>query len=402
MKPALPVVLVFALCALSCGAGPAPPEEAPAEEIIVYRLPDSERLYLYRGGIVVNDAVIPADEIINNTFILPQNIQLDSLAISQAGKRIYSYSTKADEVLVMSESGDVPAILGSERRRRMRVLQVRIPDLAPGVPLAVKYGVKDPGLSWDFILDMEIAEQDFLECVLAAVIQTKSTLHETMESILAQKPEIILASSQNLLLEDTGVMFNLGRPVIEADWRMLIKLEEGRTPYRLVHFWDANRRERPAVYLRAPMPFKTMAEGVQPYLNSSSLSIASLSSIRISPDRGFDFYIGEQPNIVTYKSVTTAEYPGRENLPFTHSLEYRVTNQLNRRVSIEISVPVTYGVNHRTVYHFIKVPDERPGDRMVWNYDLAPEEQANVAFSFDSESKNNPLYSQFNYSDGGR
>ncbi|MDR1059070.1 MAG: hypothetical protein LBL43_05935 [Treponema sp.] len=397
MKPLLPVVLVSALCALSCGAGSAPPE-AP-EEIIEYRLPDSERLYIYRGGIVVNDAVVPAEGIIDNTFILPLTIQPDSLAISQAGKRIYSYSTKLGVVPVMPESGAAP---DGERPRRMRVLQVRVPDLAPGVPIEVKYGVKDPGLSWDFILDMEVGEQNFLECVLAAAIETDPALHGAMESILAQGPEIILASSRNLLLEDTGALFNLGKPVIEADWRMLIKLDEGRTPYRLVHHWDANRRERPAVYLRAPIPFKTMAEGVQPYLNSSSLSIASLSSIRISPDRDFDFYIGEQPNLLTYKSVTTAEYPGRENLPFTHSLEYRVANQLNRRVSVEISVPVAYGVRHRTVYHFTKAPDERPGDQMVWKYDLAPEEQAKVEFSFDSESKDNPLYSQFNYSDGGR
>jgi hypothetical protein len=400
MKPALPVVLVCALCALSCKA--APPEEEAPEEIIAYRLPDSGRLYIYRGGIVVNDAVVPAEGIIDNTFILPLTIQPDSLAISQAGKRIYSYSTKTGEVPVMPGSGDALAMPGGERPRRMRVLQVRVPDLAPGVPLEVRYGVKDPGLSWDFILDMEITEQNFLECVLAAAIETEPALHGAMESILAQKPEIILASSRNLLLEDPGALFNLGRPVIEADWRMMIKLDEGRTPYRLVHHWDANRRERPAVYLRAPIPFKTMAEGVQPYLNASSLSVASLSGIRISPDREFDFYIGEQPNILTYKSVTTAEYPGRENLPFTHSLEYRVTNQLNRRVSVELSVPVTYGAAHRTVYHFTRAPDERPGDRMVWKYDLAPEEQAKVEFSFDSESKDNPLYSQFNYSDGGR
>ncbi|MDR1059069.1 MAG: hypothetical protein LBL43_05930, partial [Treponema sp.] len=319
---------------------------------------------------------------------------LDSLTISQAGKRIYSYTTQIGEVLVMLRSGERPDLV--------RILQIHIPDLAPGVPLEVKYGVTNSGLSWDFILDMEIAEQNFLECALVAAIKTERELPGTTQSILARRPEIILASSRNILLEDTGTMFDLGRPVVEANRRMLIKLEEGRTPYRLVHLWDANRRERPVVYLRAPMPFKTMAEGVQPYLNSSGLSIASLSRMNISPDRGFDFDIGEQPNIVTYKSVATAEYPERENLPFTHSLEYSVTNRLNRRVLIEISVPVTYGVKHRTEYHFTKAPDERPGDRMVWKYDLSPEEQAKVEFSFDSESKDNPLYSQFNYNEGGR
>ncbi|MDR1316239.1 MAG: hypothetical protein LBK13_05120 [Spirochaetales bacterium] len=385
------LVLIFALFAMPCTAQSAGEVSA---EIIVYRLPDPERLYIYRNGSVVYDAVIPENGIIRNTFILPENIQLDSLTISQAGRRIYSYSTQIGEVLVMLRSGERPDLV--------RVLQIHIPDVAPGVPLEVKYGVRNSGLSWDFILDMEIAEQNLLECALVAAIKTERELPGTTQSILARRPEIILASSRNILLEDTGTMFDLGRPVVEANRRMLIKLDEGKTPYRLVYLWDANRRERPAVYLRAPMPFKTMAERVQPYLNSSGLSVASLSAINISPDRSFDFYIGEQPNIVTYKSVTTAEYPERENLPFTHALEYRVTNQLNRGVSIEVSVPVTYGEKHRTEYHFTKSPDERLGDQMVWKYDLAPGAQAKVEFSFDSESKSSPLYSQFDYNEGGR
>jgi hypothetical protein len=131
------------------------------------------------------------------------------------------------------------------------------------------------------------------------------------------------------------------------------------------------------------------------------MNIIGLSALNISPDRPFDFYIGEQPNIITRKSVITAEYPDRVNLPFTHLLEYSVINQLNKPLSIEISVPVTYGVKHRTEYHFDKAPDDRPGDRMIWKYDLVPGERALVAFSFDAETKDNPLYSQFDYSEGG-
>jgi hypothetical protein len=79
-----------------------------------------------------------------------------------------------------------------------------------------------------------------------------------------------------------------------------------------------------------------------------------------------------------------------------------VTNQVDKQISVEISVPVTYGVKHRTEYHFTKAPDERPGDRMIWKYELAPGEQASVEFSFDAETKDNPFYSQFDYSEGGR
>jgi len=367
----------------------------PIGEIIVYRLPDPERVYIYQNGGVIYNAVIPGNGIVNNTFILPENVQLDSLTISQSGKRIYSYSTEIGEVLVMMRRGERPDLV--------RVLQVHVSEPLSGMSLAVEYGIRNSGISWAFNLDMEMREQNYLDCALIAVITTNSQLPETTKSILAKQPEIILASSQNMLLENAGSVFNLGKPVITENRRMLVKLEEGRTPYTLVYQWDANRRERPWAYLRAPTPLKAVANRVQPYLNSSGMGIASLTpSVNLSPDRPFDFVIGEQPNLITYKSVVTAEYPERENLPFTHSLVYWVTNQLDKRVALEISVPVTNGVRHRTEYHFTKVPDERPGDRMIWKYDLAPGEQAVLEFSFDSETKDNPLYSQFDYSEGGR
>jgi hypothetical protein len=39
---------------------------------------------------------------------------------------------------------------------------------------------------------------------------------------------------------------------------------------------------------------------------------------------------------------------------------------------------------------------------MIWKYELAPGEKADVRFSFDSEIKDDPLYSQYDYHQGGR
>jgi hypothetical protein len=384
--------LFLALALAPCAAQAAP--DVAAEQIIVYRLPDPERLYIYRGGLVVYDAKIPENTIVGNAFILPENVQLDSLIISQAGKRVYSYSTERVEVLVVLRRGERPNLV--------QILRVHIPELQSGVPLEVKYGIRNSGLLWDLILDMEIQDGNYLDCALLAAVRTDRELPETTRSILARRPEIILASSQNMLLDDTGAVFNLGKTLIEVNRRTLFKLEEGRTRYSLVYHWDANRQERLSTYLRAATPLKTMARDVRMYLNASGMNVGQDSGLTISPDRPIACYIGEQPNIAAFKSVRTAEFPERENLPFTHYLEYRVNNQLEKRISVEISVPVSYGVKHRNQYHFTKEPDERPGDRMVWKYDLGPGEQAVVEFNFDSETKDNPLYSQFDYSAGGR
>ncbi|MDR1420940.1 MAG: hypothetical protein LBI86_11240, partial [Treponema sp.] len=181
-------LLVFALsapCMAQTFADTSGASVNAGEEIIVYRLPDPERLYIYRSGMMVYDAVIPGNAVINNTFILPENIQLDSLTISQSGRRIYTFSTEIGEVLVLLRRGERPTLV--------RILQVHIPEASSGVPLEVRYGIRNSGLSWDFILDMEIKEQNFLDCALVAVIKTERELPGTTQSILSKRPEIILA-----------------------------------------------------------------------------------------------------------------------------------------------------------------------------------------------------------------
>ncbi|MDR2500264.1 MAG: DUF4139 domain-containing protein [Treponema sp.] len=224
---------------------------------------------------------------------------------------------------------------------------------------------------------------------------------ETTKSILAKNPEIMLASSSNALLEEASAFFNLGKLFLEANKRLLVKLEEGKTPYTVARQWDANRQERPFACLRAPTPLKTMSGQVEYSLNSAGI-IYDTGLVSVSPDRPFDLHIGEQPGLVTYKSIITAEFPERKNLPFTHSLEYSVENQSGKSVFLEIAIPVSYGVNHRAEYHFTKVPDERPGNRMIWKYTLAPGEKAALQFSYDAEMKDDPSYRQFDYSEGGR
>jgi hypothetical protein len=367
-------------------------QEDLSEAIIVYRLPEPERLYIHRNGTVVYDAIIPASSIVNNGFILPANIQSDSFTIAQGGRRVYNYSLETTEVLVALRRGERPSLV--------RILHVFVPDIRPNLPLEVKYGIANSGITWEIRLDMEVGDNNTLECSLLAMLNAGRELADTTQSILARRPEIILVASQNTLLENSSTMFNLGTPLIEANKRIQIKLDEGTTRYSIVHFWNANYEERSDAYLRAPNPFRTVAASVRAFLNSSGMNISTFT-LSLSPDQPFNFRIGAQPNIRTFKSVTTAEFPERENLPYTHTMEYRVTNLLDSRVSVEVSVPVFYGSVHRTQYHFTREPDERPGDFMVWKFDLAPGADGTVNFSFDAESKDAIPRTQFNYSEGG-
>jgi hypothetical protein len=151
--------------------------------------------------------------------------------------------------------------------------------------------------------------------------------------------------------------------------------------------------------LRAQTPLKSVAGRAQYYLNSGGITYDN-DYVTISPDRPFNIHVGEQANIVTYKSIVTAEYPDRANIPFTHNLEYQVENQSGRAIDLEISVPIAVGISHRTEYTFVKPPDERPGDRLLWKYTIAPNQKVVLQFSYDADLKNDPSYRQFDYSEG--
>ncbi|GHU01373.1 hypothetical protein FACS1894147_01110 [Spirochaetia bacterium] len=61
-------VLVILAAALPCMGQDSSVRDS-SETVIVYRLPDPERLYIYRNGTVVYDAKIPDSAIINNSFV---------------------------------------------------------------------------------------------------------------------------------------------------------------------------------------------------------------------------------------------------------------------------------------------------------------------------------------------
>jgi hypothetical protein len=374
------IVLILVCTGITLISCPPPKEPGPPET--VYHLPQPERLFIYRDGIIVYKADIQGEAVINNSFVLPLDINTDSFTLYQAGKRIYSYSFEPVEVLVRRPYGDLYE----------NVLMVNVPDMTSDAPLEVTYGTSRSGVDWDIILNMELQENNMLDCSLLVTINSRATL---------LPGEIVLVASRNILLENTKTMFNLGQRRIEANKQIFLLLEQGETTYDLVYVWNANYDERPDAYFRVKNPFTALLDRLHLYVNSDGLNMISTST-SISPGKSINIRVGEQPNIRTSKSVVTAEYPERENLPFTHSLLYRINSQLNERAVLEVSVPVTYGVKHRTQYHFKNVPDERPGDNMVWKYVLSPGAAASIEFSFDSEVKDNPLYSQFNYSEGGR
>ncbi|MDR3020042.1 MAG: hypothetical protein LBU66_03970 [Treponema sp.] len=377
-------------------------DETPEEpETTVYHLPHPQRVYFYRDGTIVYDATVPVSSIADNKFILPDNIDTNSFSIFQEDSRIFSYSleTTVLPVQLLDQNPDEP---GKPLVVENRVLLVTVPDIKPGLPLDVRFGVGRSGITWDLVLDMEARPNNTLECNLLASISTVSLFDSNLESILAKKPEIILLPSRNVFLEGSDSIFNLGNILIETNKVSFIKLDDGQSTYRLVYRWDPNQRERPGAYLYCTNPFNFSLSGVRGNLNSGGLNINTFSSLRLTPGVRIELGVGNQPLINTFRSALVQEVPERTNLPFTHILEFTATNQLQERIELEISVPMVIGRVHRTQYNFTRAPDERPGDRMIWRFNLNPNAVARVDFSYFSETKDNPMYPQFDYYSNGR
>ncbi|MDR0444610.1 MAG: hypothetical protein LBH44_14530 [Treponema sp.] len=384
-------------------------QASQSDEIIVYRLPEPRRVYIYReNNRAIFEASVPAAYIVNKSFVLPENVFLESLTIYQDGKRVHNFTSFPTETVVVLQRGEKP--------RQMKVIQIDVPDIKPAMPLEISYGVTygsdSRGLQWDFVLDLEIMNNNNLNCALLARIHT-AALPEIERAILAKEPEIILTSAENALLEDAAVLFKLGKMNLAANTQQIIKIEEGSSKYNIVYQWEANRRDRPHAYLRAQTPIKTMAKTAWLTIRSGGMynflvSNYSRASIEISPDKPFDILLGEQSNIVTFKSLVTAEfpkaqYPARANLPFTHTFEYHVENKSARTIELEILIPTAIGYEHRTEYTFTtRPPDERPGENLLWKYTMKSGEKIKLLFSYDADFKNPPSYREYDYYEGGR
>jgi hypothetical protein len=404
------VLLIFVLAAANA--------QGQNDEVIVYRLPEPRRVYIYReNNRAIFETSIPTAYIVNKSFVLPEKADLESLTIYQDGKRIHNFTTFITETAVVFRRGEIP--------RQVKVLQVNLPDIKPAMPLEVSYGVLygsgEDELSWNFVLDLEIMNNNTLNCALLVRVNTV-TLPETDRAILAKEPEIILTSADNSLLEDATVLLKLGKMNIATNTQQLIKIEEGSSNYNIVYRWEANYREPPFAYLRAQTPIKTMANKVRlnirsggrfSFLPSERNRYGSYNdniNLNISPNQPFDIRIGEQPNIVTYRSLVmtefpAAEYPQRRLLPFTHALEYSVENRSERPIDLEIVIPTAIGRNHRTEYTFTtREPDDRPGGNMLWKYAVSPGEKIVLQFSYDADFKNDSSlsYREFDYYEGGR
>jgi hypothetical protein len=363
------------------------------DQIIVFRLPNPEKVYINRDGSVVYEATIPANAIVNNTFILPDNAQLESIFISQGGKRVNAYTTFIGDALVLLRSG--------ERPYQVRVLHIVIPGLTAGQPLNVNYSIRNSGLSWNMLLDLDVVQNNSLNSTLVAELRSADNLPDMTKSILARNPEIIIVSATNALLGDASAFFNLGRRQIEANRRQRVVLEEGTSPYKITYYWDTTNMERPIAYLRAQTPLKTMAGRLQYYLYFNGMVIDN-QQIIVSPSRPFDIPVGEQGNLVTYRAAATEEFPDRENYPYTHNLEFRVENNLSTAIDVEIMVPAIISNRVRTVYVFTNEPDERPNGNLLWKYNIPAGQQVTLKFSYNTDLRNHPSYRQYEYSEGGR
>jgi hypothetical protein len=165
--------------------------------------------------------------------------------------------------------------------------------------------------------------------------------------------------------------------------------------------WDAGDVGNPYEYIRFENPFVTKTDTVNLRLNRNGVRIKN-NAIDLISGKPIKIRRRDRSGIKTNRSIVVLEHKERADLPFTHSLRFTAQNTLSEKITLDISIPVTYSAEHKTQYHFTKEPDARPGDRMVWRFELENEETAVVEFTFDTNIKDVYMYHQYDYSDGGR
>jgi hypothetical protein len=357
------------------------------DEEPVYHLPEAGRMYIYESdGIVAFDTRIESSFINSGSFILPPEFFTEGIIMFQDGERLYTYSMEKARVLVEHNNDDEITV------KKENVTKVYAPEIIDGIPVDIKYSARyrkgyDAGISWKMILDIQLRENNMLNCGLFAELNS----------------DISLPLMDVSLANNKGVTIPAGKLRIAPQKIDYLKMETAKVPYQIMYDWDTDDQEYAYTYIYMENPFATKMDGVRIRLNENGVKIDSNSDrINLISGKPIKIYLDQSGDIKTNRSVSVSEHKERKDLPFTHSVRYTAKNNTSDKIVLNISIPVVYGTEHKTQYHFTKEPDARPGDRMIWRFELENEETAIIEFTFDADIKDVYMYHHYDYSEGGR
>jgi uncharacterized protein DUF4139 len=279
------------------------------------------------------------------------------------------------------------------------VLHLRKRGVAGARNVTLNYG--STGISWTPRLDVTIEDKRRVALELTALIDNQAFDLRDCQVYLASgagnmSSKIYFESARYQTSSITpptsraaDVIYSLNRQNIPKAKTTLITFLTGKSRYKKKVIWNTDTRERVKGIILTKNPFELPLCPTKTNLYDQARLI-SQDFAEWAPAAGpISLAAGNATGIKIERSVVTKENLSRRTKvkarPFNHAIEFKVINNSNEDVAIEVIMQKRMGSHHKTIYNFKKKPSRRPGQLMIWELAMKKGQQEVIAFNFDSE-----------------
>lgn len=333
-------------------------------------IPDAKNIIIYSiGGSVISGTIDPSI-ISSNRLRLPASAT--GINLYQNNESLKWFTTQMIETPKKDAN---PAV--------EKYLLIGIPSLKQG---ELKFNYVIPEINWLPQLNASIIDSKNLFLQLQAAINVGANQ-------AYNKCNVTLVMNNAVSVEKiSGHTFNLNSFDLYPNRNIIYNLDNKVVDYTFLREWYTYAgKDEVHVLIQVKNPFSIDLNQTNFSVESNQINIESgIIDGQLRPGEILSLGAGIDDSIFTFRSVKITEATDKRALPFNHKISYKITNKSNQEKKLRLISSRVIGVDHRSVYHFKKVPDATPENNLIWILTLKPGSTETLEYDYDADIKDVP------------
>jgi len=325
----------------------------------------------------------------------------------------------AKSITIYSVGGSV--VSGTVDSRGLEILRLRLPPTAQGITLFQN----NESLKWfttqlisensgndkallvglpsmkagELTFNYALPEITWVPRLTASIIDPKSVNLQLQAAITMGANQIYKNCDVSLVLNNavslekiTGYTFKLNSFDLYPNRNVVYNLDNKIMDYSLLREWHTyGTRDEVHVLVQTKNPFSINLDQTNFAVESHQVSIEAGSiNNQVRPGETLSLSAGIDDTIFTFSNVKIAEATVKKALPFNHKISYQITNKSDQEKTLRLVSDRVSGVDHRSLYHFMREPDATPEKTLVWLLTLKPRSTELLEYDYDADVKEVP------------
>ncbi len=351
-----------------------------------YREFKPQTAVIYTDGTAILEEKIEKSGLAAGGILLPPQLDLDTVSVSQNGERLKNFMVEEKRVPVPSR----------EDPRKTELISrylITFPGYDGKGPLTLRYSVS--GIDWTPRIEAGLKEGGRAALYLGAVITAED------KNLIGCSLTLMNSGAKRTSGAKEDI-FEIGKVDLRAGSTVFNLLKEEEVSYSTYYSWNASEDVGAELMMAFKSPFGSSMHEVPFLVTSNGVVVRQGALYEMLPGEEVELASGVDPAVKVYRAVTTREDVMNKILPFNHAITLRVQNLTGGPIKLKIFFEKKLGYTHRNLYHFPIPPNEMPGEWLLWNLELPAGGAKEIPFNFDSEVKDFDEYLHYDLYAGGR